>query len=162
MSPEELLATLHPDLRSLMEQVRSVLTVEGSVVFRREADRVGSWRLRFHLFDKQGEQHHVSVKLPDEPNARAVREIIRMWREEKKAEVMRLRNEERALVHERRQMRRMAITMAGGGRRGQKVAAAFDKAAAKGSVGLLAFAMDAPYMQRLRDAEWKQKNSGLW
>lgn len=162
MSPEELLARLTPDSRRMMEQLQPVLSVQGSVVHRREADRTDSWRLRFHLVDAAGERKQHAIKIPDAPTAQVVRQILQLWRERRRAEVLRLREEKRVQVRERRLMKRMAVAMAGGGRRGRKVAAAFDKAAAEGPLGLFRFAMEAPYMQRFRDHERSKNAPGLW
>lgn len=129
-----------PELLQQLEQLKSTLRVQGSVVRRTESDRHAGWRLRYRMRDEHDHVHHRSLPLPDETVAMAVRQLLLAWKAEYRQEQQARRQAEQVQAavdgQERarhRQRRRQVQALAGGGRQHRRrVGKMYDEAVAKG------------------------------
>jgi hypothetical protein len=105
-----------------------------------------------------------ALALPDEPTARAVRQLLAQWRSARRSQEERRREEIRRTVERQQELnriRRLSLVLGGGGRRHQdRVAEAFGAATAKGERGLLTFAVDQGWKLPAR-RRGRPRSSGL-
>ncbi len=113
-----------------LEELRPNLERSGGSIRPRKRD--GVWCLRIRVDDPDRGRAHRRIKLGDERTADAVRAVIAVWREDRRArdaEEERLRDEERAYRRRVKELRRQLIAAAGGSSRRRRVAKEFDEAA---------------------------------
>lgn len=151
-----------------LQAVRPALEVNACVQPCAPSRLDGLWRLRYHETTETGRRHR-SVQLGGSEMAMAVKSLIDGWREEREreeeriqADAKRVEEAEKRKKRELSGLRRLAIALGGGGqRRRRRTAKAFDEAAAKGVVGLYAYAMEERW-NRPDPRGGRPSASGLW
>ena len=155
-------------LRTRLELIRPELEINACVQPVDASRPDGPWRLRFHQETESGRRHR-SLRLGDREAAESVRALIQGWREERQherqraeEEAQRQREAQKRKEGELLRLRKLAVALgAGGRRRRRRTARAFDEAAAKGAVGLYAFAMDEGW-SKPNPRGGRPSGSGLW
>lgn len=144
--------TIPPDLLARLEGLRDILSANGAVICRKEPDRRIGWRVRYRDRAENGRRAHRSIPLDSEPVALAVKALLAGWQHERRQQLQEARQarqqaDQRSRQRHRR-LRRMVVTLAGGGRkRRRRIGRLYDEAAAEGLEQEAIFILSEGYKQ---------------